>query len=96
MFKKTNLFIVVAALGGLVAQSVQAVVIRAEIWRKQRSNGTYQNVLCASDLHYSGLVSSPNIKEQVSVAALSEKSLAQCKEMMDLVTKFPKYKDVRE
>jgi len=55
MLKKINLFIVLAALAGFVSQSVQAVIVRGEVWRKQRSDGTYQTLYCLGDAHYTRL-----------------------------------------
>lgn len=51
MFKKTNLFMVITALAGIMAQSMQAIPYRGEILRKQRKDGTYQTVYCLHDIH---------------------------------------------
>jgi len=51
MFKKINLFLVIAALAGFVVQSAQAVISDGEVWRKQRSDGTYQMIYCLGDIH---------------------------------------------
>jgi len=56
MFKKNNVFIVIAALAGLVAQSAQAIVFRGEVWSKQRTDGTYQMVYCLDDIHVSTFI----------------------------------------
>lgn len=90
MFKKTNLFIVLVALAGFVVQSAQAIIVRGEVWRKQRKDGTYQNVLCASDVHYSNLVTSINSKDKIDVRAMSEKSMAQSQKMINLLSNLPR------
>jgi hypothetical protein len=76
-------------IGLLISQSMHTVIVRGEIWRKQKDDGSYYYVYAMYDLHVGCLMAEPNLGSKIDFKKLIDFSDNQYQILLKNLKKLP-------